>query len=170
MKTLIDKAIESCGSVKELARRLDVKPNVISMLRKDRTISPDTAAMLAAVAGEDAREAAIQAMIENAVGTRREGVLREILGKGLALGVAGLLVFSYSGDSISKSVSEINRPENLTIYTSWNVIDGISTEPKNKAKHKRSRLLAWISSFLVKAFGFGHHGACGTAWGCTSRV
>ena len=113
MNPLIDKAVNVCGSAKELARRLGVAPSVISMLRKNRTISPDTAAMLAAVAGEDAREAAIQAMIENAVGTRHGGVMREILGKGLALGVAGLLVFSYSGESISKSVNETARPERL---------------------------------------------------------
>ena len=96
IKTLIDKATKVCGSTNALAERMGVKPNVISMLRSGRTITPETAAELADIAGEDAREAAIQAMIERAKGTRREGVLREILGKALAAGVAGLLVFSYS--------------------------------------------------------------------------
>ena len=104
METLIDRAVKKCGSAKELAKRLDVQPNVISMMKAGRTISPEIAAQLAHVAGEDGREAAIQAMIENAKGTRREGVMREILGKGLALGVAALLAFSYSGDSISAPV------------------------------------------------------------------
>lgn len=95
MITLIDKAIKTCGSVNELAKRLKMRPNVISMMRNGRTITPDTAALLADVAGEDAREAAIQAVIENSKGTRHEGALQKILGKGLAVGVATLLVFSY---------------------------------------------------------------------------
>lgn len=96
IKTLIDKATKICGSTNALAERMGVKPNVISMLRGGRQITPETAAELADIAGEDAREAAIQAIIERAKGTRREGALKEILGKGLAAGVAGLLVFSYS--------------------------------------------------------------------------
>ena len=95
--TLIDKASEVCGGDSKLAKRMGVTPSVISDMRhRGRTITPETAAELADIAGEDAREAAIQAMIERAKGTRREGVLREILGKALAAGVAGLLVFSYS--------------------------------------------------------------------------
>ena len=122
MKTLIDRAIEKCGSVNELAKRLNVPSNVVSMMKSKRTITPETAAELAHVAGEDARDAAIQAIIDRAKGTRREGALREILGKGLALGVAGLLVFSYSDESISKSVSEVEVSRPLTSYTSWNVV------------------------------------------------
>jgi len=104
IKTLIDKATEVCGSTNALAERMGVKPNVISMLRAGRTITPETAAELADIAGEDAREAAIQAILERAKGTRREGVLREVLGKALAAGVAGMLVFSYSSDSIAATV------------------------------------------------------------------
>lgn len=55
---------------------------------------------MADIAGENARDAYIAAGIENARGTKYEGALREVLGKALAAGVAGLLVFSYSGDSI----------------------------------------------------------------------
>lgn len=121
MQTLIDKAIQTCGSVNELARRLCVSPNVISMMKSRRTITPVTAALLADVAGEDAREAAIQAVIENAKGTRHEGVLREILGKGLVLGVAGLLVFSYNAEPTSELISANDVTKSLTSYTSWNV-------------------------------------------------
>ena len=54
---------------------------------------------MADIAGENARDAYIAAGIENARGTKYEGALREVLGKALAAGVAGMLVFSYSGDS-----------------------------------------------------------------------
>ena len=95
--SLIDKASKVCGSDSELARRMGVHRVAIAQMKSgQRVISPETAAELADIAGEDGREAAIQTMIENAKGTRREGVLREILGKALAAGVAGLLVFSYS--------------------------------------------------------------------------
>ena len=128
MNTLIDRAVNVCGSAKELARRLGVAPSVISMLRKNRTISPDTAALLANVAGEDAREATIQAVIANAKGTRNEGALREILGKGLALGVAGLLVFSYNAEPTSELISANDVTKSLTSYTSWNVNYSVFTD------------------------------------------
>lgn len=105
--TLLDKASKICGSDSELARQLGVQRAFVSDMRKGRIkISPATAAEMADLAGEDARQAAIDSLIENAKGTRREGVLREVLGKALAAGVAGVLVFSYSGDSISSTVSK----------------------------------------------------------------
>ena len=101
VKLLIDKAAKKCGSDQALADRLGIaRPNISLMRAGKRQISPATAAELADIAGEDARQAAIDAVIESAKGTRREGVLREILGKGLAVGVAGLLAISYSGESI----------------------------------------------------------------------
>lgn len=103
LKTLIDKAVKVCGSVDALAVRMGVKPNVISMLRNGRTITPETAAELAEIAGLDARQAAILAIIERAKGTRREGAMREILGKGLAAGLAAMLVFSYAMELNSSS-------------------------------------------------------------------
>jgi hypothetical protein len=105
IKTLIDKASEKCGSDKALAERMDVKANVISMLRHGRPISPETAAELAFIAHENIAEAINWAILERAKGTRREGVLRAILGKGIAAGVAGMLAFSYSADSTASSVS-----------------------------------------------------------------
>lgn len=105
MQTLIDKAAKVCGSDAALAKRMGIHAPTLSQMRKSRTITPETAAELADIAGEDAREAAIAAMLERSKGTRREGVLREILGKALAAGVAGMLVFSYNDDSISISQS-----------------------------------------------------------------
>ena len=104
LKTLIDKAVEVCGSVDALAERMGVQANVISMLKKGRTITPETAAELADIAGLDARHAAILAIIVRAKGTRREGAMREILGKGLAAGVAAMLLFFYETDSNSSTV------------------------------------------------------------------
>lgn len=122
LKTLIDKASKVCGSDQALAKRIGVLPSVISMLRRERTITPETAAELADIAGEDAREAAIQAIIERSKGTRREGVLREILGKALAAGVAGMLVFSYNDGSISTIQKTAKAETDLTAYTSWNIL------------------------------------------------
>lgn len=102
VQPLIDKASKVCGGDSALAEKMGIpRQNVYLMRAGKRPISPATAAELADIAGDDAREAAIAAVIESAKGTRREGVLREILGKAIAAGAAGLLVYSYSGDSIS---------------------------------------------------------------------
>lgn len=93
-QTLIDKASNVCGSDSKLAERMGVHRVVIAEMRNGkRAISPATAAELADIAGDDAREAAIAAIIEGARGTRRESTLRNILGKALAAGVAAMLVF-----------------------------------------------------------------------------
>lgn len=102
VELLIDNAIEKCGSAAELARRMGIDRAEITKLRQGkRPISPELAAELADIAGEDAREAAIHAIIERNADGRKGHLLKEILGKAIAAGVAGLLVFSYSGDSIS---------------------------------------------------------------------
>ena len=80
IKTLIDRASKVCGNDTVLAQRMGIKNQVVSMLRHGRTISPETAAELANIAGEDAREAAIQAVVQRSAGTRRGEVLREIFG------------------------------------------------------------------------------------------
>lgn len=101
-QTLIDKAVEMCGSQAELARRMGVYPTDITKLKSgDRPLSPEIAAELADIAGEDARNAAIEAIIERNAANRKGHMLKEILGKALAAGVAGMCLFSYSGDSIS---------------------------------------------------------------------
>ena len=101
-KTLIDKASEICGGDAALARRMGISRALVSLMRSgDRKITPETAAELADIAGDDAREAAIAAILEGAKGTRRESVLRDILGKALAAGVAAVLVISYNDGSNS---------------------------------------------------------------------
>jgi DNA-binding transcriptional regulator YdaS (Cro superfamily) len=99
-QTLIDAAVAVCGSQAELARRMGVYPADVNNLKTGkRPLSPELAAELADIAGEDARQAVIDAVIERNAGTRKGGALREILGKGLAAGVAAMWLFSYSDDS-----------------------------------------------------------------------
>lgn len=120
VKDLIDKASKVCGSDSKLAERMGVHRVVIAEMKAGkRAISPATAAELADIAGEDARQACIDAVIESAKGTRREGALREILGKALAAGVAGMLLFSYKGDSTSiMDQSKVIAKNHLTINDS----------------------------------------------------
>ena len=118
-ESLIDKAIESCGSAAELARKMGIDRAEVTKLKQGkRPLSPELAAELADIAGDDAREAAIEAIIESAKGTRRESVLREILGKALAAGVAGMLVFFYSSDSISTTKMIARTVDSLYIVSS----------------------------------------------------
>ena len=133
-KTLIDKASEICGGDAALARRMGISRALVSLMRSgDRKITPETAAELADIAGDDAREAAISALLENAKGTRRESVLREILGKALAAGVAGMLVFFYSGDSISATKKIARTVDTLYIVS--------------------SRLINWFRGVLMRCMG-----------------
>lgn len=119
-ETLIDKAIESCGSAAELARRMGIDRAEITKLRQGkRPLSPELAAELADIAGDDAREAAIHAIIERNADGRKGHLLREILGKAVAVGVGGLLVFSYSDGSNSiMEQSKVIAKNHLTINDS----------------------------------------------------
>ncbi len=98
VELLLDKASKMCGSDKALAQRLNITPPDVCQMRSGkRTITPETAAELADIARVDPFQALADAVIERNVGTRREDVLREILGKGLHAIAAATLVFSYSG-------------------------------------------------------------------------
>lgn len=100
VQLLIDKAIEICGSASELARRMGVDRAEITRLRKGtRPASPEIAAEIADIAGMDARQAAIDAIIERNAANRKGALLADILGKGQAVGAAAMLDISYRGDS-----------------------------------------------------------------------
>lgn len=117
--SLIDRAAKVCGGYSALADRMGIPlPNLSLMKSGKRAISPATAAELADIAGDDAREAAIAAIIEGARGTRRESTLRNILGKALAAGVAAMLVISYKDDSTStmETIAKSDTPVNLSIH------------------------------------------------------
>lgn len=118
LKTLIDKASKVCGSDKALAHRMGIYISDVSSLRNGRRpFSPEIAAELADIAGEDAVQAAIDAIIIRAKGTRKEGVMRAVLGKGLAAGVAVVWLLCYSGDLIS-AMEKVAKTEVLftTVY------------------------------------------------------
>ena len=118
-ESLIDKAIESCGSAAELARKMGIDRAEVTKLKQGkRPLSPELAAELADIAGDDAREAAIHAIIERNAEGRKGHLLREILGKALAAGVAGMLVFFYSGDSISATKKIARTVDSLYIVSS----------------------------------------------------
>lgn len=103
---LIDKASQACGGDSALARHMGISKTLISLMRSgERGITPATAAELADIAGDDARQAAIDAIIEGAKGTRKENTLREILGKARAAGGAAMCHISYSEGSISATDS-----------------------------------------------------------------
>ncbi len=91
-----------CGSDAALARRMGIYPADVSRLRAGkRPLSPELAAEIAEIAGEDARQAVIDAIIERNADNRKGALLREILGKGQAAGGAAMCHISYSDDSIS---------------------------------------------------------------------
>lgn len=136
-KLLIDKATKTCGSDAEVARRLGIYPADVSNLRAGkRKLSPEIAAELAELAGEDARQAVIEAVIERNEGTRRGGLLREILGKGLAAGVAGMLLISYSG-----SVSATSRAANESVRA-FNTLQIVFRKKARLMRRKGKHLLA----------------------------
>ncbi|MGW8423336.1 YdaS family helix-turn-helix protein [Comamonas sp. HJ-2] len=99
-QTLIDRAVNVCGSAAELARRLEIYPADVTNLKKGkRPLSPEVAAEIAEIAGMDARQAAIDAIIERNAANRKGALLADILGKGQAVGAAAMLGISYNGDS-----------------------------------------------------------------------
>lgn len=99
-QTLIDKAVKVCGSAAELARRLEIYPADVTNLKKGkRPLSPEVAAEIANIAGMDARQAVIDAIIERNAANRKGALLADILGKGQAVGAAAMLDISYKGDS-----------------------------------------------------------------------
>lgn len=123
-QSLIDKAIKSCGSSAELARKLEMYPADISNLRSGkRALSPEIAAEIAEIAGEDARQAVIDAIIERNMANKKGPILSAILGKGLAVGAVAMLAFFYNDASIAGTATIKNDSKNAQIcktsYTSY---------------------------------------------------
>lgn len=119
VETLIDKASKVCGSDAALARRMGIYPADVSNLRAGkRPLSPELAAEFADIAGEDARQAVIDAVIERNAAGKKGHLLKEILGKALAAGVAAMSLSFYSGDSISamETVAKNDATVNVSIH------------------------------------------------------
>lgn len=119
--SLIDKASKLCGGDAALSRRLKISRAAVSLMRSgERAVTPEIAAELADIAGEDARQALIDAVIERNAGTPKGALLREILGKGLAAGVVAMLAISYTNESRAAMTSIANNVhKNSTSYTSY---------------------------------------------------
>jgi len=85
---------------------MGIYPADISNLRAGkRPLSPELAAEIADIAGEDARQAVIDAIIERNAEGRKGALLREILGKARAAGGAAMCHISYNDASISATDS-----------------------------------------------------------------
>lgn len=98
-QTLIDKAAETCGSRYKLAKKIGLAESTISSCRVGRRKLPlKYIGVLSDLAHVDAVDALARVVAEQAPGTDAGMVLKEILGKGLAAGVAAMSLFFYSAD------------------------------------------------------------------------
>lgn len=81
-------------------------------------MTPEMAAELADIAGEDARQAVIDAVIARNMDGKKGPRLAQILGKALAAGVAAMCLFFYSADSISatKTIAPNHAGANVYIH------------------------------------------------------
>ena len=119
VQTLIDKASKACGSDAALARRMGIYPADISNLRAGkRALSPELAAEIADIAGEDARQAVIDAVIERNLTGKKGPLLKEILGKEIAAGEAAALGFSYKNalTYATETIAIVRNPSNVSIH------------------------------------------------------
>lgn len=113
--SLIDIAGEKCGSFYALSKRIDLAQSTITEIRKGKRPLPvDVVPELAELAGVHVDEAIHQVLMERAAGTKREGVLREILGKALVTGAAATLLSSYSANANSEPASTPKSETGLT--------------------------------------------------------
>lgn len=111
-KNLIDKAAAMCGGQNVLAEKLGFSKGTLSDMKQGRkAVSPATAVHLADLAHTDIEEATHLAIVQSVAGTRREQVIKEILGKAQAVGAAAMLDISYSGDSTIDTASIKNDSE-----------------------------------------------------------
>lgn len=111
---LIDKAGKNVGSFYKLYQITGIPQSRISEIRAGKRPLPlDAVPVIAELAGVDVDEAIHTVMIEQTKDPEKRGRLMEILGKAVAAGVAGVLAFSYSGDSISSTVAQAQKAENV---------------------------------------------------------
>ena len=84
VKTLIDKAVEVCGTQAALALQLGIAPSQLSSLRNGtRHIAPDVAILIADIGKQNVEDAALAAIIENGMNTARGERVQAILGKSI---------------------------------------------------------------------------------------
>lgn len=84
VKTLIDKAVEVCGTHSALALKLGIHKSYLSGMRNgSRHISPDVAILIADIGKQNVEDAALAAIIENGLNTERGERVQEILGRAI---------------------------------------------------------------------------------------
>lgn len=80
-QTLLDKAAQVCGSRYALAKQLHVSQAQLSEIANGKEgLSPGLAARLAAVAGDDPRDAALTAVIEKEQQPEKRARLAQLFG------------------------------------------------------------------------------------------
>lgn len=114
LKKLVDRAAKVCGNDKTLADRMGVHVSDVSHLRTGRRpFSPEVAAEIADIARENAVQAALDAIIIRARGTRKEEMIEKVLGKKEVENKIGAWECCFTGSSIS-NVTNINKRKGLT--------------------------------------------------------
>lgn len=154
-QTLIDKAAKNCSSYAELARKIGTSHAALSEMKHGkREMSPETAALLADIANEDAREAVIRAVMDrNKTGPKAQQI-REILGKALAAGVAAMLLFSYSEGPIHTIVNAAPELTGIYIVSIWLAFAALRLMISRSVPIARFRVRVsqWRSSVKGKGF------------------
>lgn len=80
-QTLIDKAADSCGGLRRLADQIGEDAGFLSKIRNGkRPMSPGIAARIAVVAGQDARRAALEALVSQEKDYGKQVDLADALG------------------------------------------------------------------------------------------
>jgi transcriptional regulator with XRE-family HTH domain len=123
---LIDKAAKVCGGYEKLAERMNTSPAAVSHMKAGkRPISPETAAELADIAGEDVQWAVNMAIIERNAGTEKGSRLARILGEAryvTGAAVLAMLLFSHEDSHATPTVSV---SEHLCQLTKMHIVEPI---------------------------------------------
>lgn len=113
VQTLIDEAINLCGSAAELARRIDVdRAEVTKWSNGDATITAETVALLCDVlelSGEETRRLAAEAIVANPKNAKRREALRRAFFVSGALGAVAfsLLAFPPSSYALTRPIGQL---------------------------------------------------------------
>lgn len=119
--SLIDKAVETCGSGAELARRIGVSKVTVHLMQSGKApLSPEVAALCAEVIGADPYREAAKAMVEGCKDPKKaERLTRAFHLPRLTGGVAMLLISVISAVLCPNDASAKQVRSDLTVYTLW---------------------------------------------------
>lgn len=161
IKTLIDKAVIVCGTATALAERLEIQKSVLSEIRNGkRTIAPDIAILIAEIAHEDVRDAALAAVIQNTNGTPRGEQIKAILGKALLVGAlaASASQSAHSAYGVVIATEQEKIPlDSVTLVTQIvrkivNEIYIVEYVYARSIRNKLSNVIHWFSKMRFYSF------------------